>query len=279
MKLLFNLSLPLLALLLGATLAFDEGAKFSPNPLKTIRDCISFALQKTYRITKCEAYYKNSEFYLDPNHKHKLRECAKSMSKVTEGSMPGIFYKIVQLENFTAEHRNLMTALNTEVMNYVDLIPQIKYFLGPKGKDSEIAKGLTPLYSNMALAASEQETLTMAYNQMFFDALNRTLVLDKANVQYLVLNGWHLRNMDKPPVLRPDFNQIYSAIVVWVQRSHSHLIGKNQVTGFLNGTFMPVLFDMPGSPDVSEAVALLMSPVILLMEILATVTAMRIWGM
>lgn len=253
MKAFVNLLLLLLLVLIGSSLALDENAKFHPRPLRSINDCRQFARQKTDRIAKCDAYFKDFELFIDPGYRHKLLECARLMKTVTDGSIPAIFYRIMSQTIFTSKHRNTMMAMNAEVLNYLDLIPQVMYYLGPKGKQTDLAKGLTPLYSNMALGASETEHLNLAYNQLFFDALNRTLILDKANVQYLVINGWHVRNMDGPPMLRSDFNQIYSGIVIWVGRSHAHLIGKNEVVKWLNGTFMPVIYDMPGSPDYNVA--------------------------
>lgn len=253
MKASVNSILLLLVVLLGSSSGLDERAKFHPKPLRSIQDCKQFARQKTDRIAKCDAYFKGFELFIDPGYRHRLRECALLMKTITEGSIPAIFYRIMAQTVFTKKHRLVMMALNSEVLNFLDLIPQVMYFLGPKGKQTDLAQGLTPLYSNMALSASETESLNLAYNQLFFDALNRTLILEKANVQYLVINGWHLRNMEKPPVLRSDFNQIYSGIVIWVGRSHAHLIGKNEVVKFLNGTFMPVIYDMPGSPDYNVA--------------------------
>lgn len=52
---------------------------------------------------------------------------------------------------------------------HVDLIPVVKLFLGPMGKNLDIAKWLLQLYSNLAFCVSDTESLSDAHNKKFFD--------------------------------------------------------------------------------------------------------------
>lgn len=250
-------------------------SKFSPSPLRNIQDCRNFVRQKAFRVTKCQAYYKDNQFFLDNEFKFKLLDCVSLTSSITEGVIPVIFYEVKNIEVFDHNHTTAMLNLNGKVQTYLDLIPQIRFFIGPKGQDKDIAKGLTQIYSNVAMAVSELEVLNLYYNQQFFNGLNRSLILSNAQIQYIVLNGWHLRNMDKSPVLRSDFNQLYAAVVIYVTRAHAHLIGKNEVTKWLDKMYMPVLFDMPGSPDNNRANDLLRSPIILFFTLWGILTVYR----
>lgn len=248
---------------IGVTPTMDTTGRFSPITLKTHKDCVEFARQKKFRITTCDAYYQKQEFFLDDRYKHSLPKCAKEMAKITDGSIPAILYNIQGIENYTDDHRKTMRDMHTEVVNYVDLVPQVRFYIGPRGNDSMVAKGLVKLYSHVALAVAEEESLTMAYKQEFFDSLNRSMILENSNTQFLVLNGWHLRNMDKPPKLRPDFNMVYAGVVIWVKPSHAHLIGQNEARRFLNGTYMPIVYNMPGSPEHNGAPTLQVASVFL----------------
>lgn len=267
MELPVKLSILLLFLIWCFADALDDSAKFEPNTLKTLKECKTFSLQKSYRISKAMAYYNNKTLWLDEKHQHNLLECARFLATMTDGTVPSFFYYMQGIENYTAEHRKVIRELNTEVMDNVEMIPVVKFFLGPKGKNSEIAKGLVQLYSEIGLAASEVESITMAYNQEFFDSLNRSLLLSHCSQQYLVLNGWHLRNMQTEPVLRPDFNQIYAGIVIWVTRERAHMIAKDEVSKAFNGTYMAIVLDMPGSPEHSGAEKLAVVALILVMVV------------
>lgn len=262
-----KLSFLLLILILGFADSLDDGAKMDPNALRNIKDCSAFSRQKTFRIAKCNAYYNNQSFWMDDGYSQSLLECAKIVAKFQAGGLPTVFYHIHGIEFFKAEHRKAIRDMTTEVTYYLEIVPVVKFFMGPKGKLSEIAKGLTDLYNGIALGVSEQESISMAYKQEFFDSLNRSLILTHANSQYLVLNGWHLKNMDFTPELRPDFNQIYAGVVIWVSRAHAHLIAKDEVGGFLNGTFVPLVLDMQGSPDHNGAEKLKVVGMILMMVV------------
>lgn len=233
--------------------AIQEMSQFYPTPIATKKDCQDFIMQKKFSVVKAKAFYKDDEFYLDIDYKFPMKSCLNMMGAMA--IRPSFLFSIENIPAFNKRHIQIISDLAFEVDTDVELIPQVKYFLGPLGKRNEIQKGVVLFETTVALAAAERES-ALSYNDQFFKDLNRTLSIRRSQSKWLVLNGWHLKNMGNtlPPTLfLRETSQIFTGIIIWVDPRNAFKIGRNEVRKFLNGTYVKVIFDMPGSPEVNQA--------------------------
>lgn len=95
----------------------------------------------------------------------------------------------------------------------------------------------------IAVKVAEMERRTAYYGPKFFENLN-SMAQIRTPPKYLMLNGWHLKNMHVAPNLEDNLLEVFGGLIIWVESKSSNRIGKNQLVGFLNGTQFPVSFDM-----------------------------------
>lgn len=233
--------------------AIQEAAQFYPTTITTKKDCQDFIKQKKYSIVKAKAFYKDDEFYLDKNYTFPMKSCLNMMAAMVV--RPSFIFDIENIPVFNGRLIRIIGDLVSEVDINVELIPQVKYFLGPLGKQSEIQKGVVLFETTVALAVAEHES-SLSYNDQFFRDLNRTLSISRSQCKWLVLNGWHLKNMGNtraPTSFVLEVSQIFAGIIIWVDPQNAFKISHNEVIKFLDGTYITVIFDMPGSPEVNQA--------------------------
>lgn len=236
--------------LLHASLAIQPTAKFFSKRLKTYRDCQQYSRQSKYAIARCDGYYspKKKTFFIDDRFNVSVVECGQLNE---DGRLPTIIYEVKGIKDFSENDVMVdMIQLEVKLDRYVEIVPQITCMLGPGGDKSTIAVNLGRFITSWAvIAPAEKENRLAYYPQVFFDQLYMVETIPVA-YKYLMLNGWHLRNIPYIPELNEEFFNIFSGIIIRVEREHAHLINKKEVTAFLNSTIpIPIWFDMPGSPD------------------------------
>lgn len=249
-----------------------DNVNFYPRVLATTKDCEEFAGQTQYKIAKCDVYYRRYEFYMDVGRTENFKRCLEKMKLIREFT-PSLFYHLQNVSVLTEEHVDTMTMLSGDHEYFVELIPQVKYFLGPGGSPKDVMRGVEKANTIIALSVAEVESPNEAYTQEFFTSLNKSTLLTKTDQIFLVLNGWHLSNIQFAPDIPEYFNKVYSGIVVWVARTHAHLIGKDTVQKYVSGLSLPVFLDMPGSPkEYNAASQLLFTPILFFISLLVLKT-------
>lgn len=239
----------LVLIFIAAVAAIQENSKIYPTPLRTQEDCEVFSKQKKFSIVKAWAYYDfnttgEKKLYLDKGLQYSLADCAACWQG--ELTYPSIIYHTLNSNDFSQMD---IAALEGQTDEFVEMIPQVTYYLGPGGKTSDVSKGLETLkVSWIAVRVAETERHTAYYGQKFFDDLNLIAPI-RTPTKYLILNGWHLKNMQVAPNLDGNLLRLFDGLIIWVEPRTANLIGKNQVVKFLNGTQFPVFFDMDNSPD------------------------------
>lgn len=139
--------------------------------------------------------------------------------------------------------------LEKHTQAYAMFAPEIYYFTGPGNLNETTIGGIEYLSTQgLIIRILEKEMRRTAYNQEFFDQMEHLSHFQNSLI-YVELNGWHLRNMAVGPNLT-NIETFIQGIIVWVERSNAHMIGKNEVERQLNDTHLLVIYDMPGSPDI-----------------------------
>lgn len=241
----------------------DLKAKLYPKRLTDSQDCETFSRQSKYMVAKCDAYYDatSQSFFLDDAFKHNLLKCAKYHSKNNHNQqLPAIIYRVRNVTDYgKGTILKDMVKLEGAVDYFLEIVPQITFMVGPGGKSEDQAKNINSISTSwVAIIPAERENRMTFYPQAFFNQLNQVegYCSSVAN-KYLVLNGWHLRNIPTIPQIDRNLLNIFAGLIVYVERAHAHHIGKNEVVKFLNGTTtMPVWYDMPGSPEFGAAAQL-----------------------
>lgn len=245
-------------LLLHSTSAsIAPNASFYPTRLKTPKDCEKFARQTRFGVARCDGYYnaKRKTFFIDEGFNFSVVECGQFNK---DGRMPTIIYEVKGVKDFAQCDMIVdMIHLEMDLDRYVEIVPQIIYFVGPGGDKSETFVNLNKLLTSWAvIKPAEKENHLAYYPQEFFDNLLEVQYLP-VGTKYIMLNGWHLRNIPYQPVLNEKFPLIIAGIIIYVERATAHMINKKDVVSFLNKNYsIPIWFDMPGSPDFAGATIL-----------------------
>lgn len=260
--------------ILPKTTGIELNAKFYTKRLQTYAHCEEFSRLPKTMVARCDAYYDSEEglFYLDHSFRYSLQKCAEAHRKRMEKQLQTIIYTIKGVVDYgKTEILRDMVKLEAAVDAYIEIVPQVTYLSGP-GAKKKPAKNLNSLSTSwVCIAPSETENRMSYYPQVFFNQLNLVEYSSQVANKYLVLNGWHLRNIPTMPQLDRNIMNVFAGIIIWVERSNAHQIGKNEVVKFLNGTStFPVWFEMQGSPDFSFA-GRLEAPVGLIIVILVLV--------
>lgn len=264
----------LVTLLHLARANMEYNGKFFTKWLKNYKDCEQYARQHRYHIARCEGYYnpKDGDFYLDQSFRYSIEKCALyNNQSVTQ--LPVIIYKIRDIVDYgNGSIVMSMHRLEAAVDAHIELVPQITMLEGPRGNKSETAMNIRKISTSwVAIAPSEKEMRLAFYPQIFFDQLMLAELGSIVPNKYLMLNGWHLKNIPEPPLIDRNLLNIFVGLIIWVERSHAHFIGKNEVVKFLNGsTSIPVWFDMPGSPEIGGATQL-KTPLLFVVTIVALI--------
>lgn len=243
---------------LPSTTGIELKAKFYLKRLQTLAHCEEFSRQKKAMVARCDAYYDKKEglFYLDQTFRHSLQKCAEAHRKDTNKQLQTIIYTVKGVLDYGAtEILRDMVSLEASVDTFVEIVPQVTYLVGPGGKQNATAKKLNSLSTSwLCIAPSETENRMAYYPQVFFNQLNLVEFSSQVANKYLMLNGWHLRNIPTFPEIDRNIMNVFAGLIIWVERSNAHQIGKNEVIKFLNGTStLPVWYEMQGSPDFSFA--------------------------
>lgn len=269
-----------IAVFVTSTLGIHLKANFYSKTLMTMSDCDKFSRQSQYQIAKADAYYneKDKNFYLDATMKQSLIKCAEYHKQSTLKQLSTIIYKLRNVKEYSKNLFNQRELLEGAVDAFIEIIPEVTFFIGPDGSKNESDQShIDGLATSWAIIKpSEKENRITYYPQEFFNQLGALQANLKAANKYIKLNGWHLRNIPFVPSLSRNILDVYSGIIVYVERKNAHFIGKNEVVKFLNGsTTIPVWYDMPGSPDVAGAsqvtVLIQLIPCVLIMLYLSTV--------
>lgn len=225
------------------------GSKFLPEYIKTLDECKRF-VQSKYDVARVSAYYdyKGNMFFIDQKKRLSLQKCAHAFDLHQTKIAKTIIFVVNDSEY---NNTNLLDAINNVRVWADDLgvimVPQIRIFLGPGGSCNELAKGLVEedLRGSVLFAASEVESMNRPYTQEFFANLQAIDNFVGTSNKYLLLNGWHLREMRTRPSL--SFKTDLNLIIVTVGKSNAHRIS---IVEALQNTPLnfTIVVDMPFSP-------------------------------
>lgn len=203
-----------------------------------------------YVNVKCNAYFHKYEMYIDPGYVTRLKTCFSLMSDI-RAFTPRIFYRPMEILELTGNHIDAMTALTADADSYVEVIPLLTFFMGPDGKTSNLMNGTLDIASPVALAVAERESLGLSYSEEFFVNLTRADEIKNAYMKFLVVNGWHLINVQFSIQMPVNFSDIFDGIVIYVEKDRAHLISRAEVLNFAVHFGVPIYLDMTGSTNKS----------------------------
>lgn len=240
----------LLFILLPAVLTLVPEDEMYHTKLRTLEACRMFKKVQKADIAKAKAYYDSAtqQFFIDDQFSAPLYTC---ILEIADDTRPRSLIYSLHKPNFqdTLMIEQISNISVNAGVNNVDAIVQIVAFPGPKGNPADLPKGLQEglVKSAVLFAAAEKETLTAVYGQTFFNSTCIATNYHAVTAAYLRLNGWHIRNMKEPP----EFTNcdIYAAAVVYVEDDHAHLISRNMIRRMFTNFTMPLVLDMPNSPD------------------------------
>lgn len=225
--------------------AILKSAQFYPTILTSLEQCRLFGKSKAV-FARTHAYYIDQAFYINENHS--LYSCAHLLTD--EFLFKSLIY-VVQHGDFANQNTSLVNAINLvqrDLPANMELIVQLKLFLGPGGDERQVVRGLRTeqLCAHFIYGGEEHESVTGQYSQALFASLAHVQRHPKFNM-YVLLNGWHLRNMGRPAYL--SHWQHIVGFIVYVSRASSHRISTHDATKYLPDTEARLILDMPHSPQ------------------------------